>query len=303
MTTFVSLAHPPPDGSASSGGQEPRAALEEALLAPDPRQALDALRGSGPLTEGLPEVAALAELRSPPGAHHKDLWEHTLLVVAGCPPRLLLRWAALLHDIGKAPTRKVKPGGEVSFHGHEEAGAQMVQRDVAPRLGFSEEESAKLVRLVRHHGRVGGYHEGWSESAIGRLCRELEDQVEDLLALARADVTSRLPGRREEALAKVDALASRIQAWREAAARPRLLPLGLGELLMERLGLAPGAEVGRLRRRLEEAVRRGALPLGASCQECLEHLRAEGIAEGVADGATGEGKEPVSGGPGSPNCA
>jgi poly(A) polymerase len=253
------------------------AALEEILGRPDPRAGLEALQRDGGLGRLLPEVEATVALLEPGDRRHKDLWEHTLQVVQRCPPQLTLRWAALLHDIGKVSTRRFSPAGEVSFVGHPAAGAALVTDRIGPRLGFSEARTEAVSFLVRHHQRVAEYHEGWSDRAVRRLGREMGAQLPDLLELGRADVTSRLPGRRERALERIEELARRWEAICASDARPPALPPGLGHRIMERFALPPGPRVGALRRRLEEAVRDGALPAGANPERYLQWLERQGV--------------------------
>lgn len=268
-----------------------RAALQAQLLGPEPAGALRALRGRGVLSLLLPEVEAMASLAAPEGGPHKDLWEHTLEVLAACPPRPRLRWAALLHDIGKAETRQVTPGGLVSFHGHAERGAELVEGPITERLGLPAGEAVGIGRLVRHHQRAAAYRAGWSDSAVSRLGRALTAPApgvpaealdalpEDLVDLARADVTTRLPGRREAALARVAELARRMRVWQQIVAAPAPLPPGLGHALMERFGLRPGPALGRLRRRIDAAVKAGVLPPGRDVTRYLDYVESEGLLE------------------------
>jgi len=245
-------------------------------MAPDSTAALGALAGPGGLLErALPELMALRNMAPPVGHQHKDLWEHTLRVVAQSPSRLVVRWAALLHDIGKRDTRRVLPEGGVGFAGHAEVGAELVAVVVAPRLGFGQGLRDAVVRLVRLHQRAASYGPEWTDSAVRRLGRESGTLMRDLLDLARADVTSRVPGRREAALARVDELEARWRQIQAEAALPPPLPEGMGRAIMERFGLAPGPEVGRLRARLIDAMDAGVLPRGASAEQCLGWLESQ----------------------------
>lgn len=258
---------------ARASGDEVRQALETLLLAADPVPGLRDLRASGALAVVLPEVAALADLAPEPGHPHKDLWEHTLEVVARCPPRPVLRWAALLHDIGKVRARQLLPDGRVTFHGHAEMGAGMLREAVAPRLAFPEAAALAIGQLILLHQRPGAYAEGWQDSAVRRLARDVGEHLADLLDLGRADVTSRRADRQAEATGRVAALAARVAALQAADARTPLLPPGLGDRLITDLGLAAGPEIGALRRRLAAAVERGELQAGQPADYYVAALR------------------------------
>ena len=187
-------------------------------------------------------------------------------------PRLAVRWAALLHDIGKVPTRSFLPDGRVRFLGHAEAGAELFRREIVPRLALEAPLADAVEFLVRHHLRAGQYEPGWQDSAVRRLGREMAPHLEDLLELGRADVTSQRPGRREAALALIDELAERIQALQAEEARPPLLPPGLGHAIMQRFALTPGPEVGRLRDAVARAVEEGRLPPEQPLEVYLQFL-------------------------------
>jgi poly(A) polymerase len=258
---------------AGASGDAVRLALETLLLDADPDPGLWALRTSGALAAVLPEVAALADLAPEPGHPHKDLWEHTLAVVARCPPRPVLRWAALLHDIGKVSARQLLPDGRVTFHGHAEVGAGMVREAVAPRLVFPEATARAIGQLVLLHQRPGTYVATWQDSAVRRLARDVGGHLEDLLDLGRADVTSRRAGRQEEAEIRIAALEARIAAIRAVDAQSPVLPPGLGDRLISDLGMAAGPEIGALRRRLAAAVEAGALQAGQPAEYYVTALR------------------------------
>lgn len=251
---------------------EIRQALERILLEPDPRPALVRLQREGTLATWLPEVEATVALLEPGDSRHKDLWQHTLQVVAQSPARPVVRWAALLHDIGKVATRAFGPAGEVTFFGHPEQGALLVEVQIAPRLGFPDATRDGVARLVRHHQRAAQYDDTWSDGAVRRFGRDLGDAVADLLDLGRADVTTGFADRRQRALARIDALQARLAALRAEEDRRPALPSGLGTALMARFHLAPGPEVGRLMRRLEAAVEQGRLPAGAAPDVYLRWL-------------------------------
>jgi poly(A) polymerase len=173
-----------------------------------------------------------------------------------------VRWAALLHDVGKARTRSVAPDGTVHFLGHAEVGAGMTRR-ILRRLRAPAEPAAAIRFLVLHHLRASQYDASWTDSAVRRFGREMGEHLAELLALSRADITTQRPARRQEGLACLDELERRVNEIREADAQPVLLPKGLGTALVEAFGLAPGPIIGKIRGAVEEAVARGELPMQA----------------------------------------
>jgi poly(A) polymerase len=183
-----------------------------------------------------------------------------------------VRWAALLHDVGKVPTRVMLPDGKVTFHRHAEVGARMWD-PIARRLGFSKPERHKIRFLVLHHLRANAYEPGWTDAAVRRFDHEMGDHLDDLLDLSRADVTSRRPGRRQEAVRNIHALKERILAIRALDARIPPLPPGLGNTIMETFGLPPSKRIGDLRKLCEEAVERGELEERRDAAYYVDFLR------------------------------
>jgi poly(A) polymerase len=266
--TAAAAAVPPPP---RLPGPAIREELTGLLMAPGAPLALQWLHDTGLLRRVLPEVDATVDLSQEAGRRHKDVWEHTKLVVIQAPARVPLRWAALLHDVGKVKTRSLGPGGKVHFHGHAEVGARMFE-DVARRLAFEKPLKQEVRFLVLHHLRANQYLPSWTDSAVRRFDRELQPWLEDLLDLSRADITSRRPGRRQEALRQIDELWQRITALRELDARLPPLPSGLGDAIMERFGLPPSRRVGELRQLCEDAIERGELEERREADYYLEFL-------------------------------
>jgi poly(A) polymerase len=249
---------------------EVHAELSRLLVAPGAPRGLQWLHESGLLRRLLPEIEATVDLSQEAGRRHKDVWEHTKQVIIQAPPRVPVRWAALLHDIGKVRTRTVL-GGKVHFHGHAEVGARMFD-DIARRLVF-EKPLAKEVRfLILHHLRANQYLPSWTDSAVRRFDRELQPWLEDLLDLSRADITSRRPGRRPAGLRQIDELWERIVALRAIDARLPPLPSGLGDAIMVRFAVPPSRRVGELRQLCEDAIERGELEPRREPEYYLEFL-------------------------------
>jgi poly(A) polymerase len=224
------------------------------LVAPHPGIGIDLLCRTGLAARLLPEVEALRRMRSV-GARHKDVYRHTLLVVERTAADPVLRMAALLHDVGKPATRTVE-NGVVGFPGHAEVGADMARRRLR-RLGAEAAFVDAVVVLVALHLRANSYEDDWTDSAVRRLDRDAGAQLDRLLALSRADVTSARPQAVERALRRVDALEARIAAVRAADVRPEC-PLD-GHDLMELFGRPPGPWIGLIKKRLEAMVAEGNL--------------------------------------------
>jgi poly(A) polymerase len=231
--------------------------MTEVLLQRNADQALQWLQEIGFIAEFFPELEATRHLRQEPGRHHKDVWEHTKLVVKQAVPRPTVRWAALLHDIGKVPTRTFTDKG-VHFHGHAEVGARMFGK-MQQRLPFEREMRRTLRFLIRHHLRSAQYDESWTDSAVRRFYTQMDPHLRDLLDLSRADITSKRPGRRRALLHQISALSQRIEELRKEDARGPALPKGLGTEIMKRFGVPANKELGDLMKKIVNEVESGAL--------------------------------------------
>jgi len=235
-----------------------RAGLEAVIMGKALDAGLQWMHDVGVLGVLLPELEATVDFSQEAGRRHKDVWEHTKQVVRQSVPRPVVRWAALLHDIGKVPTRVLLPDGRVTFHRHAEVGARMWD-PIAKRLEFDRPDRQIIRFLILHHLRANAYEPAWTDAAVRRFDHEMGEHLEDLLDLSRADVTSRRPGRRQEAVRNIHALKERILAIRALDARVPPLPPGLGNAIMEAFSLSPGKRIGDLRKLCEEAVERGEL--------------------------------------------
>lgn len=248
-----------------------RAELTEMLLGRGVHVALQWLHDAGLLALWLPELEATVDFSQEAGRKHKDVWEHTKMVVRQSVPRPAVRWAALLHDIGKVPTRTFTPDGGVHFHRHSEVGARMFE-DTARRFRFDKPLKQKLKFLILHHLRPNQYESTWTDSAVRRFDRELQEHLTDLLDLSRADITSARPGKRQSALKNISELAARIQALRDEDAKLPLLPTGIGNLIMEHFQLPPSRQIGDLKRSLEVSVESGELEPRRESEYYLAHV-------------------------------
>ena len=253
-----------------------RAGFEAIIMAPHLGEGLQWLHDAGALAILLPELDATVDFSQEGGRRHKDVWEHTKLVVRQSPEKLVVRWSALLHDIGKVPTRVMLPDGKVTFHRHAEVGARMFD-SVARRLQFDREGKQRIRFLIYHHLRANAYHCSWTDSAVRRFDLEMGRYLDELVELSLADVTSRRPGRRQEASENVEALVRRIHEVRALDAKVPPLPAGLGNAFMTAFGIAPGRRIGELRAICEAAIEKGELEERKDPPYYIEFLRSRGV--------------------------
>ena len=253
---------------------ELREALDQILLSKKADRGLAALEQTGLLRAILPEVTSLVGFGEGE-VRHKDVWKHTLQVVIQAVPTLALRWSALLHDIGKPPTRAIAKDGTVHFLHHAEVGARMFTKLARrERLFDNDPELKERIRfLIYYHQRAHQYETTWTDSATRRFSTEIGDGLEDLIALSRADMTTKRKEKKRRFMFQLKELSDRIYAIREADAKPKPLPKGLGEVLIARLGLPPSKLIGDIRKELEAAVESGELPLQAEFDLYLNFVR------------------------------
>lgn len=235
------------------------AELNRLLLAAEPDRGLELLRQTGLLPFVLPELVPLAEDRA--DRRHKDIWRHTLQVVRQSPPRLAVRWAALLHDAAKPMTRTIDEQGAVHFFGHEVEGAHLARRTLR-RLRQDKALTERVALLVEMHLRPAAYDETWSDSAVRRLMVEAGDRLEDLLDLVAADVTSARAARRREAAERIARLRAHIRRLEEEAALAQIKSPLDGHELMAMFGLPPGRWIAEVKQYLRDLVIDGQLAPG-----------------------------------------
>jgi poly(A) polymerase len=221
------------------------------VMSQNPRLGISLLVDTGLAEYILPELPKL-KLEIDEHHHHKDVYEHTLKVLEQAielevrlgGPNLIIRLAALLHDIGKPKTRELIPGGGVSFHHHEVVGSRMA-RERLKALRFSNDVVSDVTSLVFLHLRFHGYGNGeWTDSAVRRYIRDAEHQLLHLHVLTRADCTTRNQ-RKAEALAKTyDSLENRIALLMEQEELEKIRPDLDGLEIMQILKIAPSPIVG-----------------------------------------------------------
>lgn len=258
-----------------------KAAMQDLLMGRDVDEALEWLMRSQVLGVLFPELLATVNLVQEPGRQHKDVWAHTKQVVKQTVRRPLVRWAALLHDIGKVPTRTYTNNG-VHFHGHAWVGAKMYDK-ISQRLPFARDERQTIRFLINHHLRTNQYSELWTDSAVRRFHREMGPHLRDLLDLSRADITSKRPGRRRTLLEQISALAERADKLAEEDAKLPPLPGGVGNAIMSAFELAPSRLIGDLKRALEEAISSGELEPRREDAYYVAHLARHRLVPGASE--------------------
>ncbi len=228
--------------------------LSKLIRAPHPRRGIELLVDTGLADRVLPEVPKM-RLETDEHHRHKDVYQHSLTVLDQAidleppdeTPDLVLRLAALLHDIGKPKTRAFEPGGGVTFHHHEVVGAKIGRKRLT-ELRYSKEVVSEVCRLVELHLRFHGYGSGeWTDSAVRRYVRDAGHLLPRLHRLVRADCTTR-NRRKAQALARAyDHLEARIERLAQQEELARIRPDLDGDEIMEILGIGQGPLVGRAR--------------------------------------------------------
>ena len=251
-----------------------RGLLDRVMMSDDAEAGLDALRDAGALAAMLPEVEALVGFGDGEW-RHKDVWKHTKQVVRQAVPRLEVRWAALLHDVGKVRTRSISPSGEVHFFGHAEVGARMFDKiDRRVPLFTKDDALKRSVRfLILHHLRASQYDASWTDSAVRRFAKEIGGDLDDLLCLSRADITTKRPEKKKKGLRQISELAERVRLIQEQDALVPPLPSGIGDDIMKAFGIPPSRRIGDLKKALEAAVDSGEVPSHQPSEVYLAFLR------------------------------
>ena len=280
--------------------------LTKLLLAPDPLPGLEVLVASGLADQVLPELSAL-RLEIDEHHRHKDVYQHSLTVLAQAialetgtqdaptgpvpGPDLVLRLVALLHDVGKAATRRFETGGAVSFHHHEVVGAKLVARRLKA-LRFDKDTVQAVARLTELHLRFHGYGEAhWTDAAVRRYVTDAGPLLERLHRLTRSDCTTRNRRKAEWLSHAYDDLERRIAELREQEELASIRPDLDGQQIMAALGVPPGPVVGEAYRfLLDLRMENGPQPV-----EVVEAALREWWAQRGDDGARGAPRPPRDG--------
>jgi poly(A) polymerase len=219
-----------------------------------PRIGLDLLVSTGLAEPVLPELPAL-RLERDEHHRHKDVYEHSLTVLDQAidlesrlsvpTPDFVVRFASLIHDIGKPKTRRFEGAGKVTFHHHDVVGAKLARKRMKA-LRFSNEQIDQVGKLIELHLRFHGYGTGeWTDSAVRRYVRDAGDQLDRLHVLTRADCTTRNKRKAEALRSAYDDLEARIERLKEQEELDALRPDLDGNQIMQILGIPPGREVGQ----------------------------------------------------------
>ena len=223
--------------------------LNKLLLGNDAPMGIRALVESGLSSYIIPEINEL-KMEVDPKHHHKDVYEHSLEVLSGVPPRLSLRMGALLHDIAKPNTKGIE-NGKVHFRHHEVVGARMTKK-ILKRLKYDNKTIKDVAQLVEQSARPHTFKMGWTDSAVRRYIVDAGHMLEDLNALVRADVTTKNKQKKREIHQTLDEMEKRIQEVKAKEELSKIRPALSGDEIMEHFNIQPGPKVGVIMKALYE---------------------------------------------------
>ena len=248
--------------------------LNKMLACPGPSMAFRLMDEAGLLQYVLPELGALKRVDSIDGKGHKDNFEHTMTVldnVVGGSKPLWLRWAALLHDIGKPSSKRFDPAQGWTFHGHEVIGARMVPK-IFNRLKLPIDEMKYVQKLVRLHMRpIALVDSEVTDSAVRRLLFDAGDDIDDLMLLCNADITSKNEAKVARIRANFELVKRKLVDVEEKDALRNFKNPISGEYVMELYGLPPCKEIGQLKEMVKEAILDGVI--GNNFEEADAYMR------------------------------
>lgn len=237
--------------------------LFKTLAAPKPSVGLLLMHRTGVLDLVFPEIAQMAGVDQRRDHHHKDVFLHTCTVldnVAQTTENIWLRFGALVHDIAKPRTKAYQEGVGWTFHGHEEIGARMMKK-VFQRLRLPHGPLPYVEKLIRLHLRpMVLVDDGVTDSAVRRLMFEAGEDIDDLMMLCRADITSKNPGLVRRYLRNYEVVLEKIREVEEKDRLRNWQPPVRGDEIMKVCNLAPGKSVGILKKAIEDAILDGRIP-------------------------------------------
>ena len=243
------------------------------LSSPKPSIGLKLLFDSGVLEIVFPEIAVMAGVDQRKDFHHKDVFLHTLQVVDNISKEtenVWLRFAALVHDIAKPPTKKFVEGIGWTFHGHEDLGARMMKK-IFHRLKLPLNQLEYIQKLVFLHLRpIALAKEEVTDSAIRRLIVQADEDLEDLITLCRADITSKNPLKVEKYLGNYERVMQKVRDVKERDQLRAFQSPVRGEEIMQICNLKPSRKVGEIKTAIEEAILDG--KIGNNYEEALNYL-------------------------------
>ena len=223
--------------------------LNKLLIGDNPSLGIRAFVESGLSLKIMPELDKL-KIEVDPKHHHKDVYEHTLIVVDRVSPNIVSRLAALLHDIGKPNTKGID-NGKVHFRHHEVVGAR-ISEQILKRLKYSKKEIQDICLLVENHLRPHTFKMGWSDSAVRRYIVDSGEMIDRLNDLVRADITTKNKNKFDEINTYLDEMEARIAEVKEKEELSNLRPPITGDEVMEIFDLQPGPIVGKIMKALYE---------------------------------------------------
>ncbi len=238
--------------------------VNKIILSPKPSRGFQLLFSTKLLHQFFPEMVALQNVETINGKSHKDNFYHTLEVldnVAEKSDDLWLRWAAIMHDIAKPPTKRFDPEQGWTFHGHEDLGARWTPR-IFTRLKLPLDHKMKYVqKLVKLHLRPIALVKGHvTDSAIRRLLSEAGDDIEDLMILCNADITSKNEFKVKRYKKNFETVIEKLKAVEEKDRIRNFQPPVSGQLIMKTFGLGPCHHIGNIKSRIKEAILEGEIP-------------------------------------------
>ncbi len=233
------------------------------LMSDKPSVGLNLLYESGVMDVIFPEISLLEGVDQRKDYHHKNVFYHTLIVIDNISQKtddVWLRFAALVHDIAKPKTKKFVEGTGWTFHGHEELGARMMKK-IFIRMKLPLNKLEYVEKLVRLHLRpIPLAKDEVTDSAVRRLAAEAGEELEDLLKLCRADITSKNPDKVSKFMKNYEIVEKKILEVQEKDKLRNFQSPVRGDEIMEICGLKPGREVGIIKHKIEEAILEGEIP-------------------------------------------
>ena len=247
--------------------------MDRILLGNKVKNALNFLVDTNIINFILPEIVPSLEMEQPQEYHHKNVWEHTKEVINNCPQNKNLRWAALLHDLGKPRVMTYKKG-KIHFYRHEEVSAKLATY-ICERFKMSNEDSKEIIFLTRNHLRPNFYSDKWKTSAIRRFVLDTGDYLHNLLELSVADITSHNPNKIKKGLQNIEMLRGRIKNLDSDKCVSRLLSRNQVFEIMEELDIEPGPQIKEIKEQLENAIADGDLSKNDSIEDLVDYLKKE----------------------------